>query len=106
MKVAPSSITDNNFILNDVSKIEKLEKIFDESSRTDTLTEALAEETWLFIGKTKKYICLGYWVPSMKSGKISWPCEKAILEKAYAQDTIYYYIIDHGAVFTGLSLTP
>ena len=106
MKVAPSSITDNNFILNDTSKIEKLEEVYDELSRTETLTEALAEETRLFIGKTKKYICLGYWVPSMKSGKISWPCEKAILEKAYAQDIIYYYIIDHGAVFTGLSLTP
>ena len=106
MKVAPRSVIDNNFILNDVSKIEKLEKIFDENSRTDTLTETLAEETQLFIGKVKKYVCLGYWTPSMKSGKIDWPCEKAILEKAYAQDIIYYYIIDHGAVFTGLSLTP
>ena len=78
--------------MNDTSKIEKLEEVYDELSRTETLTEDLAEETQLFIRKTKKYICLGYWVPSMKSGKISWPCEKAILEKAYAQDIIYYYI--------------
>ena len=105
MKVAPSSIIDCNFILNDTSKIEKLEKIYDEQSRTETLTEDLAKETQLFIGKTKKYICLGYWVPSMKSGTINWPCEKSILEKAYAQDIVYYYIIEHGATFTGLSLT-